>query len=320
MLSGMGLRSHRAEAPAPRPRGAETAIEKVVSASAGVKNVTARDGGLAKDDAPAQAFRLSLELSNPPVEAAPVATSRVVAKAETKETKPEAPRSAPAPRREVASAAGTISSSTRPSPAAGRPDIKKAIREPTPRERAESEYRKAVALLRQKRADDSLQGFEAAIAHYPAHHPARQALVGLLLERKQYAEAERVLQEGLGVAPAQIGFAMTLARLQVNREDGAGAVATLRAGLEYARGSADYQAFLGALLQRQGAHADAIEQYRAALRLRPQSGVWWLGLGISLQATGRVSDAQDAYRRARASTGLNPELAAFAEQRLKQLQ
>ena len=59
---------------------------------------------------------------------------------------------------------------------------------------------------------------------------------------------------------------------------------------------------------------------RAALRLKPDTGVWWLGLAISLQAAHRSPEAQDAYRRAKSTNNLNPELAAFADQRLRQLQ
>ncbi|MNC84978.1 Tetratricopeptide repeat protein [compost metagenome] len=106
----------------------------------------------------------------------------------------------------------------------------------------------------------------------------------------------------------------------MDRGDTAQGIATLRKGLEHAQGGADYLAFLAALLQRQGRHEEAIEQFQAALRMRPAAGVWWLGLGISLQSVNRVADAQDAYRRARASNSLSPELAAFADQRLKQLQ
>jgi hypothetical protein len=45
-----------------------------------------------------------------------------------------------------------------------------------------------------------------------------------------------------------------------------------------------------------------------------------MGLGISLQAAGRLADAQEALRRASASDNLGPELLAFVEQRLRQMQ
>jgi MSHA biogenesis protein MshN len=113
---------------------------------------------------------------------------------------------------------------------------------------------------------------------------------------------------------------VTLARLQVDRGDNAQAIATMLEGLRYAQNSPDYAAFLAALLQRQGRHEEAIEQFRSALRARPAAGVWWIGLGMSFQALKRNGEAQEAFRRARSSGNLHPELAAFAEQRLKQLQ
>jgi len=63
----------------------------------------------------------------------------------------------------------------------------------------------------------------------------------------------------------------------------------------------------------------AVEQFRAALKARPGTGVWWLGLAISLQALNRGPEAQAAYRRAKTTNNLNAELAAFADQRLRQL-
>lgn len=304
--------------PAPRT-GAEVAIERVVTASAGVElsPQSARE--------PVAAFQLSFELSNPPADPpAPLPTSRVLAK-------PEADSAAgadqPGPK-----AAARLSQS-RPDPAVvaavksapkaaldAKPEIKKQVREPSSRERAEDEYRRATAVLHQGRHAEAQEGFEAALNLNPAFHAARQALVGLMVGARRLGDAERLLQEGIAIAPAQIGFAMALARLQVDRGEAVEATATLRKGLEYAQGSPDYGAFLAALLQRQGRHEEAIEQFQAALRARPGAGVWWLGLGISLQAVNRGAEAQDAYRRARAANNLSPELSAFAEQRIKQLQ
>jgi MSHA biogenesis protein MshN len=80
---------------------------------------------------------------------------------------------------------------------------------------------------------------------------------------------------------------------------------------------------LVSLLIEQGRTAEAavvLQEYQVALRLSPQSGVWWLGLGISQEASGQPKEAAEAFRRARSSGSLNPDLLAFVDQRLRQLQ
>ena len=313
VLAGSG--TVPASLPAPRS-GAEAATEQVVTTSAGVTPA---------ERATTPAFQLTFELSNVPAETVP-AHEALTDKAGTRTPLPTS-RIVDRPAAEPATESATIARTDRPAVvAAAKPesgaqqDIKKQVRQPSARELAENEYRKGATLLHQGRLAEAQQEFEAALSHFPGYHGARQALVALLVEAKRPGDAERLLQEGLALAPSQIGFAMALARLQVDRGDAALAAATLRKSYEYAQGSPDYIAFLAALLQRQGRHEEAIEQFQAALRLRPTSGVWWLGLGISLQVINRTADAQDAYRRARTTNNLTPELAAFAEQRLRQLQ
>ena len=319
-----GSSAPRVNSPVARS-GAEVVIEKVVTASAGVNPPVKPSDDPAAGSAPA--FRLSFELSNVPDEAepkrdgpvpggrgvsAPVPTARVIARVDPEAAVPPTAKSKARPERvDSGKPAGEVGAQT---------GINKQLRQPNSRELAENEYRKAVASLNQGRLAEAQEGFEAALNLYPGYHGARQGLVGLLVETKKLTEAERMLQDGLALAPAQISFAMALARLQVDRGDTAQAADTLRKGLDYAQGNPDYVAFYAALLQRQGRHDEAIEQFQAALRAKPAAGVWWLGLGISLQSANRVADAQDAFRRARSTNNLSPELAAFAEQRLKQLQ
>ena len=203
----------------------------------------------------------------------------------------------------------------------------KHIKEITPPQQAENEYRKAVELLQQGQMTRTMEGLAQALQLDASHVAARQTLVGLLVEAKRFNEAEQRLQEGLKVdveananRPA---LAMMLARLQVERSDARAGLDTLQRTLpdipENAVEYANYQAFLAALLQRDGQHADAIEHYLQALRKTPQSGVWLIGIGISLQAENRLQDAQEAFQRATTSNTLSPELLAFVEQRLKQI-
>jgi MSHA biogenesis protein MshN len=184
-------------------------------------------------------------------------------------------------------------------------------------QRAEGEYRRALASLQEGRMIETVAALEQALKYEPKHEAARQTLVGLLIEANRNDEAMRQLQLGLTLDPRQPAMAMLLARLQIER--GGNGIDTLTRTLPYAGNDADYRAFLAAALARQQRHREAAEQYQQALRAVPSNGVWWMGLGISLQAEKRNGEALDAFQRARASGGLSQELQGFVERRIQQL-
>jgi len=198
---------------------------------------------------------------------------------------------------------------------AGRVD--KQIKQVSVQQQADNEFRRASGLMQQGRINEALAGYEAVLQLDAGHDTARQAMVGLLLENKRNADAERVLQDGLKHNPKHSGFAMLLARLQVERNELALALETLQKALPYADQQPDYQAFVAALLQRQGRHKEAITHYQIALQLSPDSGVWLMGLGISLQAVQRNEEARDAFKRAIESHTLSAELQAFVKQQIR---
>ncbi len=189
----------------------------------------------------------------------------------------------------------------------------------SPQQHAENEFRKANLALQEGRVDDALAGYDGVLRAYPLHHAARRALAGALLGLKRNADAERVLQEGLKLDAHEASLAMLLARIQVERDAVPLALETLQKTLQYAEGQADYQAFVAALLQRQSRHKEAITHFQIALQLVPNNGVWWMGVGISMQAVQRNEDARDAYQRALDSNGLNAQLQAYVQKKLKEL-
>ena len=186
--------------------------------------------------------------------------------------------------------------------------------------RAEQEFRRAVSFVNQGRIAEGMEGFRAALALDPEHEGARQTLVALLLEAKRVDQAAALLQDGLAVNPDNTGFAMLLARIMVERNQVSDALFVLQRHAAPPDRNADFHAFAAALYQRLGRHKEAIEQYQSALRIAPSAGVWWLGLAISYQAFEQPREALDAYTRAKSSGSLAPELLAFVDQRLKQLQ
>lgn len=183
---------------------------------------------------------------------------------------------------------------------------------------AEERVQKALGLIQQGQLDEGRALLEEALQVNPAHLPARQALLGILVETKRYEKAIELLQDGLALHPNQAGFAMALARLQVERADGASALQTLEHYESAGRDNAEYQAFRATLLARNGRHKEAITHYQKALANSPQSGVWWIGLAMSLEADNQTASAREAYRRAQQGV-ISPDLYAYSEQRLAQL-
>lgn len=196
----------------------------------------------------------------------------------------------------------------------------KQVRELSQQQRAENEYRKAILVLKQGKTGDAIVGLELALQLDMTHTAARLALVGILVEQNRQEDALRWAREGMQLDSSQIGLAMILARLQVEKGELRPAIETLERTLPYAADRADYQAFLAALLQRDGKHRQAAEHYLQALQRVPQNGVWWMGLGICFQAEQRTAEAVEAYKRAKATNSLSPELLAFVDGRLAQLQ
>lgn len=213
-----------------------------------------------------------------------------------------------------------VKAETRPHGAAvARTESPPPLKQISPRQRADAEYRKGLQARQAGRVPEALAAFETALKVHERHQQARLALAALLLDNGQATAAERVLQAGLALKPLQLPFAMALARMQVEREQLPQAVETLQGYLAQADDNADFQAFYAALLQRQQRHKEAVNHYQLALRLQPRNGLWLMGYGISLQALERKEDASLAYRHALATQTLSPELSAFVQQKLKEL-
>ena len=194
------------------------------------------------------------------------------------------------------------------------------VKEVSPQQRAEGEYKQATVYQQQGRNAEAIQSLQQTLALDQNHAPARQLLVSLLLDAKRYEDAIRELRLGLALDSHQVNLAMVLARLLVERAKVVEAVEVLQKSVAYAQERADYLAFLAALQQKLNHHKEAIGYYRMALARHTQNGVWWMGLGISLQAEGNQQDALEAFRQAKTQPGLGADLIAFVDQRIAQLQ
>jgi MSHA biogenesis protein MshN len=278
----------------------------------------------------------SAPLAPAPAAAAPAASPAPAPKAQTAALAPQAsaphpepahaepaaaaarPAPVPAPKKRAAQAAAGVPAAPAASAASADGMVEPVQgRHTDARQRAEAEYRRALASMQDGRMTETVAALEAALRIDPAHAAARQTLVGLLVEAGRGEDAMRQAQLGLTQDPRQIALAMLLARLQI--EHGGDGIAVLMRTLPYAGNDADYRAFLAGALERQQRHAEAAEQYAAALRTAPDNGVWWMGLGIALQADKRNGEALDAFQKARAAGLPSQDLVDFVERHIQQL-
>jgi len=255
------------------------------------------------------------------VEAAPSAAGEpapIVPLAKSVESKVAAHKSPPSD--EAKPLVRTQANTPTPSKAVSEPVNTAAFKQVSKEQGSENRYREAVTLIAQGRLAEAQTALEEILRLDPRNLSARQVLLGVHVDAKRYGLAEQLLQEGLQLNIAPATQAMALARVQVERGDQVAALATLEKYAPYAVNSGEYHGFHAALLQRVGRHAEAVSQFQSALKTHPNQATWLMGAGISLQAEKRYAEAEQAYSRARASNALTPELQAFVDQRLRQLQ
>ena len=190
-------------------------------------------------------------------------------------------------------------------------------KDPLAGDRSEAEYRKGIAAFKQGHLSEAAAIFRSVLREDPRHLGARQALLGMLAEAKQWEEAQSLLKDALSIMPTHYLWAMALARIQVERGNTAAALETLMQHIAYAEKRADYQGFAGVLLQRLQRPREAAQRFQVAAQLKPSEGRWWLGLAMALEADGRPAEAREAFIRAQNSDGLTPETQAFIASKLR---
>lgn len=184
-------------------------------------------------------------------------------------------------------------------------------------EQAEAEYRRGLNAARRGDGAEASDAYRAAIKLQNNHVLARQALLSLLVEQRQWAAVEVLALDGLGIMPNRHDWALLAARVQFERGEVGQALDTLSLHAASARGNADYQVFHALLLQRANRHAEAVTCYQTALAINPAEGRWWYGLARALEADHREPEARQAYEKARASGNLPPDLLQAVERRLR---
>ena len=186
-------------------------------------------------------------------------------------------------------------------------------------EHAQSAYQEGQRHHAERNYPEAERSWRSALDWDAQHRPAREQLVTLLLATGRAADAQRLLEEGMAVAPGYPAFALMLARVQVEQGQEAEALVMLEQASSRTHGDVDISAFIATLHQRAGRHAEAAQRFQQVLAARPLEGRWWVGLAISLEAQQNWQAARGAYARAMNGTSLTAELMRYTQQRMTAL-
>jgi MSHA biogenesis protein MshN len=195
----------------------------------------------------------------------------------------------------------------------------KPIKTLSARQRAEHAFAAGQKAMRKHDKSRAEQLFNSALDHQPQHTDARIQLAAIFIERSNTNAAERILEDGLSLDPAQAQLARLYAQLLSSRGEYELALLSLSPVTDTTTPDAESLALRGAIYARLDKHEDAVSDYRMALKLNPEQANWWMGLGLSLEHQDLYGGAAAAYKNA-GTLPLAPNVKAFVQQRLQQLQ
>jgi|GEM_PF-3784177 len=198
--------------------------------------------------------------------------------------------------------------------------VKKIYRPLSEAQREAAYYRKALKYLDQGKQQNAVALLQDILSQNPAYHPAREALIGIMLEQKNQNEANTLIKEGLSIEPDYLPFVQTQAQLLVDANQLQEALKLLKNQSPNIVTYPDYYAMLAVVYQKlnDARHAGSI--YQALVKINPQKAIYWLGLGISLEQIQKPQLAVNAYQKALYLGNIPIQLRSYAASRIQSLQ
>jgi len=183
----------------------------------------------------------------------------------------------------------------------------------------ESALNKAYDLLDQGDEDGAKGILISILKQYPNVMAARDTLATIYLSQEEPQLAEKIIDDGLKMAPKEYSLSVIKARLLLQRESVQDALVILKSFHPRLADDPDFYGLMAAALQRLGRASESASLYKSLLEIEPANAQYWLGYAVSLENANATRQAIAAYERAGQS---NEDLAirTYAEERIQSLQ
>jgi superkiller protein 3 len=166
----------------------------------------------------------------------------------------------------------------------------------------------ARSLLRTGNQEAALLDARKAIELKPSFVGARLLLTHLLIEKRQYAEADELLRKGIEIDPKVSEFHGSLAVSLTRQKKNEDALAALRRAIELDPSDAGYRFHLGVLLSETDDLDGALDAFRRAVELNPKKAQYHFSAGLCLERKKRYKEALPFFA---AASAIEPHDAAY---------
>lgn len=147
---------------------------------------------------------------------------------------------------------------------------------------------------------------------------SRNLLTTLFLMQGDIDAAQTQINAGLELHPNDAGLKKLQGRVWIAQGRFEETLVLLEQGIPAIADDTEYHELLATAYQQQQAD-EAVNIYYSLLQFNRSVSRWWIGLGYSLELAQRNSEAQGAYENALNLPNIEPELRAYAQQRLNAL-
>lgn len=186
----------------------------------------------------------------------------------------------------------------------------------TNQEQASIYYNQGLTALDNNQEIEATSAFKKALHQEPKYHKARIQLVQIYQKIGWHDENEKLLLEGLELAPQHSDFIKNLALLYQQTGRMRKSLSILLTMPENNIYQTDYLALL-ALAYLNTEHPDlAVNYYKKLLSINSNNSLWYLGLGIALEASGNYSNAIANLNKAKKIGRLNYETVDYINNRI----
>ena len=195
-----------------------------------------------------------------------------------------------------------------------------AIKTPVIEPLAEKDYQLALQLINQGNRLQAKKLLTSSLKLAPNFAAARSALIAMMIQDKNYANAVRLADKGMLLDAENITFYQLKGHALLKMGQLQAALNTLQQQAPEISDHADYYGLLAAVLTRLHDYKDAITVYAQLANTFPDHGQWWIALAQALEKSSQGAAALQAYHKALTSHDLAKATRQSLQEHLLQLQ